>query len=128
MECGRLLAAERVTQGVMALRRDPTTPDFAAPADLLVPGARATQPLAGLAVGPTAALLGLANCRGARPLLLLQPPPAPPEEIAERNTFIAARLAAYSPPCPTSPSTAATPRRSPAPRQANLRSVYLGVD
>ena len=28
MECGRLLAAERLTQGAMALRRDPTTPDF----------------------------------------------------------------------------------------------------
>lgn len=90
----------------------------AAPADLLVPGARATQPLVGLAVGPTAALLGLANCRGAR-LLLLQPPPAPSEEIAERNAFIAAHLAAYSPPCLTSPSTAATPRRSPAPRPAS---------
>ena len=28
MECGRLLAADRVTQGAMALRGDPTTPNF----------------------------------------------------------------------------------------------------
>ena len=105
----------------------------AALADLLLPGARAAQPLAGFVVGPPAVLLGLVNRGGAR--LLLQQPPAPPERNRRAERLVATRLAIYFPAVSDlaiycrDPSTHASLALAPCWR-GKLRNVDLsgGVD
>uniref|UniRef100_A0ACD6AAI6 Uncharacterized protein n=1 Tax=Avena sativa TaxID=4498 RepID=A0ACD6AAI6_AVESA len=93
LSCTRLLAAERATRAAMSLRGDPRTPEF-----LLLPPGFCFPALQRLD-------LSLISPWG-HPLLSSASPAAGyndthhhhhPDEIAERNAFVAGRLAAYFP-------------------------------
>ncbi|KAF7099379.1 hypothetical protein CFC21_101014 [Triticum aestivum] len=97
MACRRLLAAERATRAAMALRGDPRTPDF-----LLLPPAFCFPALERLDLSLASPwghplLSSASRVAGAPASASSNHLPLSPEEAAERNAFVAARLAAYFP-------------------------------
>ncbi|KAI4965004.1 hypothetical protein ZWY2020_057687 [Hordeum vulgare] len=97
MACRRTLAAERATRAAMALRGDPRTPDF-----LLLPPAFCFPALRRLDLSLASPwghplLSSASRVAGAPASASSNHLPLTPEEAAERNAFVAARLAAYFP-------------------------------
>ncbi|CAM0912828.1 unnamed protein product [Alopecurus aequalis] len=96
LSCRRLLAAERLTRAAMSLRGDPKTPEFLLlPPEFCFPALDRLDlslispwghPLLSSAVAPSSSSSGYNH-----------PDHHNPEEIALRNAYVAARLAAYFP-------------------------------